>query len=95
MRLRCFLLTLGTLFMVAAWTACGPTEDQRRAQHEREQKDQSSAAFKAGKVAHEVAKESEKVAAAAGRKLAEGARNAKEGWDQQARDDKKKAHDDH
>ena len=71
--------------------ACGPSEEQRRAQREREQQDQKSAAFRAGKIAHDVAKETEKVAAAAGRKLAEDARKAKEGWNQQARDDRDKA----
>jgi len=48
--------------------------------HERQQRDQNSAAFKAGEAAHEIANHVAGAAAAAGRKLEDSARKAQEGW---------------
>ena len=45
---------------------------------------------KDGKVAHSVAQQSSKVTAAAGRGLAQAAREAHDGWRQAAQDDKKR-----
>jgi hypothetical protein len=49
-----------------------------------------SLAYKAGKAAHDVAKETGKAAREAGRKLDEAARNASEGWKEGAREDRAK-----
>lgn len=61
------------------------TESQRQAERRREEQDRNSAAFKAGEAAHRAADEAARIAAAAGRKLDEGARKAREGWNQDSR----------
>jgi len=66
------------LIAALALTAC-----QRRDLREsdtRTKTDADTAAYKAGKVAHEVAARSEKAAKEAGVKLKEAAKSAKEGW---------------
>jgi|HubBroStandDraft_6_1064221.scaffolds.fasta_scaffold1375070_1 hypothetical protein len=86
-RFRAELLILVTL------SACShPSEQQRRAERERDDRDRSSAAFKAGEAAHEIAKQAERTAAAAERKLEESARKASEGWSQKEREDREKSH---
>jgi PBP1b-binding outer membrane lipoprotein LpoB len=49
-----------------------------------------SLSYKAGKAAHEAAKETGKAARAAGQKLDEAARNASEGWKEASREDQAK-----
>jgi hypothetical protein len=73
----------------AAFLMCSAcqTESQREAQRRREEADRNSAAFKAGEAAHRIANEAGKVAAAAGRKLDEGAH---EGWQEQSRRDRER-----
>ena len=52
--------------------------------------DKNSLAWKTGKAAHEVAKESEKAAKKAAEELREGARKAREGWKDSEREDREK-----
>ncbi len=86
MRFAVALLILLTL------SACfRPSEGERAVQREREERDRNSAAFKAGEVAHEIAKHAEKAAAIAERKLEESARKAGEGWKQKEKEDREKA----
>ncbi len=67
-------------------------EDPRSAEAARRQEeDRRSAAFKAGQVAHELAKDSGKIAAAAGRKIEKSAREAGEGWKEQSKQDREKS----
>jgi hypothetical protein len=73
------------LLIVLTLGSCSNRETQR---------DQSSAAFKAGEAAHEIAKHAEKTAAAAGRELKESARKASEGWKQKEKEDREKARQD-
>jgi type IV secretory pathway TrbL component len=54
------------------------------------QQDADTAAGKAGKAAHSIAKEGEKAARAAGKKLAEAARQAHAGWEEAAREERQK-----
>jgi hypothetical protein len=66
------------------------TEQQKEAERAREHQDRNSAAYKAGKTARELATEAEKAAAAAGRKLDDAARKAREGWREQENEDRNK-----
>jgi vacuolar-type H+-ATPase subunit H len=50
--------------------------------------DRTSPAFKAGEAAHEIVNGAEKAAKAAGRKIDESARKAREGWKEKAREDR-------
>jgi hypothetical protein len=81
--MRCVL----GLLIILTLGACS----NRDAQREREERDRSSAAFKAGEAAHEIAKHAEKTAAAAERELKESARKASEGWKQKEKEDREKA----
>jgi hypothetical protein len=86
MRLAAGLLTLLTL------SACSHSSE-REAQREREERDRSSAAFKVGEAAHDIAKHAEKTAAAAERQLQDSARKAREGWKQKEKEDHERARD--
>ena len=84
--------SLITLLLILIISACSrPTERERDAQRQRDERDQNSAAFKVGEAAHEIAKHAEKTAAAAGRKLEDSAHKAAEGWKQKEREDQEKA----
>ncbi len=87
MRLKLLFATLAAAILLS--TGC-ETARQREAERQREEQDQKSAAFRAGQAAHEIAKEAEKAAAAAGRKLDESARKAREGWKDQERKDQER-----
>jgi hypothetical protein len=90
--MRCLV----SLLVIVSLSACSYRSDRERtAQREREESDRNSAAFKAGEVAHEIAKHAENTAAAAGRKLEESARKASEGWKQKEKEDREKARDSH
>ena len=86
---------IGLLIVLALSVACGPSEREREARHQREEQDRNSAAFKIGEAAHELAKHAEKAAAIAGRKLDEGARKAAEGWKEKEKEDREKARQNH
>ena len=82
----------GVGLLIILTSACShPSEQPREAQREREERDRNSAAFKVGETAHEIAKQAEKAAAVAGRKLEESARKASEGWKQKEKEDREKA----
>lgn len=65
----------------------------RVAEEHREQPDKTSPAYKAGEAAHDITKGMERAAKAAGRKLDEGARKAREGWKEKEREDRERARD--
>jgi hypothetical protein len=77
---------LAACFLVAGCKS----EQQREAERRRMEQDRNSAAFKAGQKAHQIAKGAEKAAAAAGRKLEESARKAREGWKEQERQERER-----
>ena len=81
-------ILLGTLTVVAVISTGCQSQSQREAERRREEQDRSSAAFRAGEAAHKIAKEAERAAAAAGRKLDDSARKAREGWKEQERKDR-------
>ena len=64
------------------------TASRREAERRREEQDRNSPAFRAGAAAHEIAKEADRAAAAAARKLDESARKAREGWRAQEQKDR-------
>ena len=66
-----------------ALTGCQSAQ-QREAERRREVEDRNSPAYKAGEAAHKIAREAENAASAAGRKLQESARKAREGWKEQS-----------
>jgi hypothetical protein len=78
---------------VVMWSLCvigckpGP---HRIANEQAEPQDKTSPAFKAGEAAHEIVTGAEKAAKAAGRKIDESARKAREGWKEKAREDRKR-----
>lgn len=76
------------LVVVAALTcsSCGNSRDEAA----QRQRDANTAAGKAGKVAYGVAKETGKAAKVVGRKLAEAAHDAHEGWKEASSQDKSK-----
>jgi hypothetical protein len=88
MRLPAALIVLVVLMMGGCW----------RSDHSRKEagsrgatpEDKNSAAFKAGKMAHKLANETGKAAAAAGRKLQESAHKAHEGWKEQSKEDRER-----
>jgi uncharacterized lipoprotein len=87
---------LAGLLIILTISGCSHrSEQEREAQHEREERDRNSAAFKVGEAAHEVAKQAEKAAALAERKLQENARKASEGWKQKEREDRGKSDQSH
>ncbi len=69
---------LPVLIAALALTAC--QQRNLRESDTRTKTDADTAAYKAGKVAHEVAEKSKVAAKEAGVKLKEAARSAKEGW---------------
>lgn len=73
------------LLVMAAGCAHDVSHDARA------QQDTKSPSYQAGKVAHRIAKETGKVAAAAGRRIGEDARKAREGWKEQGKEDREKA----
>jgi len=83
--IRILLCTLTVAAVIS--TGC-QSQSQREAERRREEQDRSSAAFRAGEAAHKIAKEAERAAAAAGRKLDDSARKAREGWKEQERKDR-------
>lgn len=86
--MRCFLVLLAILTV----SGCShKSERQREAEHERQLRDEHSAAYKVGEAAHELATHAAKAADAAGRVLQENARKANEGWKAKAREDRDKA----
>lgn len=89
MRTRANLLLIVAAITMTACSDFGETN--RDAQRERERKDQDSVAFKAGEVAHEIAKHAGKAAAAAAREFGQGVRKASEGWKEKEREDREKA----
>jgi hypothetical protein len=81
------LLVIGVVTLSLGIGSCRPgphrvADDQTQAQ------DKNSPAFKAGEAAHEIVNGAEKTAKAAGRKIDESARKAREGWKEKAREDR-------
>ena len=84
--------SLPMMVATLAMSACSNFDNtNRHAQRERELKDRDSVAFKAGAVAHDIAKHAEKAAATAARELDQGVRKASEGWKEKEREDREKA----
>ncbi len=80
------------LLIILTLGACSHRgKSEREAQREREDRDRSSAAFKVGEAAHEIAERAAKTAAAAERELKENARKASEGWKQKEKEDRERA----
>jgi hypothetical protein len=67
-------------------TACRPGPDRQVERQSEKKEDKNSPAYKAGQTAHEIATDAVKAAKAAGRKLDEGARKAREGWNDKAKE---------
>src|SRR3954454_10006322 len=65
---------------IGACTFNKPETDAEQAERERRRADAESAARKAGRTAHEIARESEEAARKAGRELKNAAEQAREGW---------------
>ena len=72
-----------TLSLGAVGCRPGP---HRVADEQQPVEDRSSPAYKAGAAAHEIVNGAEKAAKAAGRKLDESARKAREGWKEKGRE---------
>lgn len=84
---------IAALILSITMTACETSqqrEAKRAAEERRLENDRNSAAFKSGQMAHEIARRAEQAAAAAGRKLNEDARKAREGWKEQERKDRQR-----
>jgi hypothetical protein len=84
--LRPYLVGVVTLSLCVVGCKPGP---HRIADEKAEPQDRTSPAFKAGEAAHEIVHGAEKAAKAAGRKIDESARKAREGWKEKAREDRK------
>jgi hypothetical protein len=87
--------TVSILLVALIFAGCSQPGERKKeaskeASKETDQQDRNSPAFKAGKVAHEIAKQTGKAAAAAGRQLEDGARKAHEGWKEQAKEDRER-----
>ena len=80
-------MRLAAICLLLVLTGCARRDEQAAA---RESQQKNPGAFQAGKAAHEIARESGKLAEKAGRKLAEEAHAAHEGWKAQARADRAK-----
>ena len=78
-------MRLAAVCLLLLSSACSRRDDTAAA---RESQQQNPAAFKAGKAAHEIARESGRLAEKAGRKLADEAHAAQEGWKEQSRADR-------
>ena len=76
------------LIVVTVLSCACQSEGEREAERRRLEQDRNAAAFKAGQVAHEIAREAARVGAAAARKLDESARKAREGWKAEERRDR-------